>query len=66
MDLKKLCERLEARRGEWSAIADHAGLSRRTIYRIVNGKNMPNMRTVMDLESALTTARAAKKQRQAA
>jgi len=66
MTLQKLCALLEARRGEWSAIADHAGLCRRTILRIVSGENVPNMRTVMDLEAALKACRAPKKQRQAA
>ena len=57
MDIQTLCEKLVARRGEWTSIANRAGLSRRTIYRIVNGQNMPNLRTVMDLEGALASSK---------
>jgi DNA-binding phage protein len=54
MDIKTLCTKLEARRGEWTSIAAQAGVSRRTIYRIVNGKNLPNLQTMLDLDAALS------------
>ena len=57
MDIIELRAKLSSRRGEWTRIAESAGVTRRTIYRIVNGKNMPNLQTVMDLQRVLTSKR---------
>jgi DNA-binding phage protein len=53
MDINKLRETLASRHGEWTRIAADAGVSRRTIYRIVNQKNSPNLQTLIDLDRAL-------------
>lgn len=60
MDITFLRETLNDRRGQWTRIADAAGLSRKTIQRIVDDPTYnPTLATVNALTSALIVARIA-------
>jgi DNA-binding phage protein len=54
MDITDIRARLAKRRGQWSEIAEAAGLNRKTVSRIMNDPEwMPNLRTLVDLGRAI-------------
>lgn len=57
-ELQTMREELALRRGELTKIAAAAGLSRKTLGRVVaNADYMPNLRTVLRIQSGLTSVR---------
>lgn len=46
MELAQLRKELQQRRGQWTTVAKFAGLSPRTVSRVVDPEWMPNTRTV--------------------
>ena len=53
MDLQTLRARLLARRAKWQEIADRAGLHRKTLQRIADGRNIPSMVTAEKIGNAM-------------
>lgn len=58
MDLDTLKSRLLARRSRWNEIAERAGVHRKTLQRIADGRNIPNMATAAKIENAMRRKRA--------
>jgi transcriptional regulator with XRE-family HTH domain len=59
MNLETLKSRLLARRPKWHEIAARAGVHHKTIQRIADGRNIPNMATAERIEGALRRKRSA-------
>lgn len=53
MELAELRKELRQRRGQWTAVAKAAGLSPRTVSRVVDPSWMPNTRTVERISGAI-------------
>jgi DNA-binding phage protein len=53
MDIEALRKQLAGRFGELGKLAEQAGVSRKTVSRILNGHGMPNLRTVKALTESL-------------
>lgn len=57
-ELQRIREELASRHGEWTKIAAAAGLSRKTLGRVVaNADYMPNVRTLFRIQSGLASVR---------
>ena len=53
MDIEALRQELAGRSGQLGKLAAEAGVSRKTVSRILNGHGMPNLRTVQALAKSL-------------
>jgi DNA-binding phage protein len=53
MDIEALRQELAGRAGQLGKLAAEAGVSRKTVSRILNGHGMPNLRTVQALAKSL-------------
>ena len=58
MDIEAIKQQLDRRRGQWTVIAEVAGLSRKTLQRIMSdpGYN-PTLATITSLEDAIRGTR---------